>query len=97
MIDLHKVILRNGLLGIGFSASFSCLDGNEALIESWVWDAFTAVFIKPANDTGAGSNDKVETISAEKWNLFLQEMILPDLTEIRGYKSDLKSILTLVQ
>ena len=97
LIDLHKVPLRNRMLRSGFSASFGYLDGNETLIESWVWDAFTAACIKPANDTGAGFNDKIETISAEKRNLFLQEIILPDLTEIRGYKSDLKSILTLVQ
>ena len=77
--------------------SFSCLDGKEALIESWVLDVLTAALIKPVNDTGAGSNNNAETISTEKWNLFLQEMILPDLWEIRGYKSDLKSILTFVQ
>ena len=66
MIDLHKGILCNGLLGIGFSASFDCLDGKEALIESWVLDVLTAALIKPANDTGAGSNNNAETISTEK-------------------------------
>ena len=94
MIDLHKVHLRNGMLQDGFSASFGYLGGNETSIVFWIWDAFTATCIKPGNDPGVGLNDKIEIISAEKGNLFLQETIQPDFSEIRGYKSDVKSILT---